>query len=88
VAFDWAWAAVASSRTTKGWPASGRRRCTEPFSKSPRTCDDPRMTTRRFPAPWRAEKMPGGYVVRDGNGKRSPIAIAAQTKPRRCRRKC
>jgi len=22
---------------------------------------------RRFPAPWRAEKTPGGYVVRDGN---------------------
>src|SRR5713226_4943669 len=22
---------------------------------------------RRFPAPWRAEKMPGGYVVRDAN---------------------
>jgi hypothetical protein len=26
------------------------------------------MTARRFPAPWRAEKMPGGYVVRDANG--------------------
>jgi hypothetical protein len=26
------------------------------------------MTTRRFPAPWRADKMPGGYVVRDANG--------------------
>jgi hypothetical protein len=25
------------------------------------------MTTRRFPAPWRADKMPGGYVVRDAN---------------------
>jgi hypothetical protein len=22
----------------------------------------------RFPAPWRADKMPGGYVVRDANG--------------------
>jgi hypothetical protein len=22
---------------------------------------------RRFPAPWRAEKMAGGYVVRDSN---------------------
>jgi hypothetical protein len=30
-------------------------------------CDDRRMTTRRFPPPWRAEKMPGGYVVRDAN---------------------
>ena len=25
------------------------------------------MTARRFPPPWRAEKMPGGYVVRDSN---------------------
>jgi hypothetical protein len=24
--------------------------------------------TRRLPAPWLAEKMPGGYVVRDANG--------------------
>jgi hypothetical protein len=23
---------------------------------------------RRFPPPWRADKMPGGYVVRDANG--------------------
>jgi hypothetical protein len=26
------------------------------------------MTPRRFPAPWRADKIPGGYVVRDANG--------------------
>jgi hypothetical protein len=25
------------------------------------------MTIRRFPPPWRAERMPGGYVVRDAN---------------------
>jgi hypothetical protein len=25
------------------------------------------MTTRRYPPPWRAEKMPGGYVARDAN---------------------
>jgi hypothetical protein len=25
-------------------------------------------SSRRFPAPWRADKMPGGYVVRDANG--------------------
>ena len=24
--------------------------------------------TRRLPAPWRVEKMPGGHVVRDANG--------------------
>jgi hypothetical protein len=28
----------------------------------------PRMTSRRFPAPWHADPMPGGYVVRDANG--------------------
>jgi hypothetical protein len=26
-------------------------------------------TPRRFPAPWHADPMPGGYVVRDANGK-------------------
>jgi hypothetical protein len=24
--------------------------------------------SRRFPPPWRAYKIPGGYVVRDANG--------------------
>jgi hypothetical protein len=28
----------------------------------------PSMTSRRFPAPWQADPMPGGYVVRDPNG--------------------
>jgi K+/H+ antiporter YhaU regulatory subunit KhtT len=23
---------------------------------------------RRFPPPWRADRIPGGYVVRDANG--------------------
>ena len=27
-----------------------------------------RRTSRRFPPPWRADKIPGGYVVRDANG--------------------
>ena len=26
------------------------------------------MTSRRFPPPWRADNIPGGYVVRDANG--------------------
>jgi hypothetical protein len=29
------------------------------------------MTTRRFTAPWRADKIPGGYVVRGVNVRRS-----------------
>jgi hypothetical protein len=28
----------------------------------------PSMTPRRFPPPWRADKVPGGYVVRDATG--------------------
>jgi hypothetical protein len=24
--------------------------------------------SRRFPPPWRADRIPGGYVVRDDNG--------------------
>ena len=27
--------------------------------------------SRRFPAPWREEKIAGGYVVRDANGQAS-----------------
>jgi hypothetical protein len=27
------------------------------------------MTSRRFPPPWHADPMPGGYVVRDANGR-------------------
>jgi hypothetical protein len=26
------------------------------------------VNDRRFPAPWRSDKIPGGYVVRDANG--------------------
>ena len=26
------------------------------------------VNTRRFPPPWSADKIPGGYVVRDANG--------------------
>jgi hypothetical protein len=28
----------------------------------------PSMTSRRFPTRWRADKIFGGYVVRDANG--------------------
>jgi hypothetical protein len=44
----------------------GRREAT--LLKIAAPCDDRGMTTRRFPAPWRADKMPGGYAVRDSNG--------------------
>jgi hypothetical protein len=32
-----------------------------------RTQPPPSMTSRRFPAPWRADNVPGGYVIRDAN---------------------
>ena len=31
-------------------------------------CDMLRHMPRRFPPPWKAEKIAGGYVVRDANG--------------------
>jgi hypothetical protein len=45
-------------------------------------------SARRFPPPWRAEKMPGGYVVRDASGQalaphvyaRATMAEAMQAK--------
>ena len=49
---------------TPGYPEQeGRGRGSTPTDR--RT---PGMASRRFPAPWRADKMPGGYVVRDANG--------------------
>jgi hypothetical protein len=30
--------------------------------------DNTRQKDRRFPPPWHAERIPGGYVVRDANG--------------------
>jgi hypothetical protein len=33
---------------------------------------------RRFPPPWRAEKMPGGYVVRDANDQAIAYLYARQ----------
>jgi hypothetical protein len=40
---------------------------------------------RRFPAPWRAEPMPGGYVVRDANGQALAYLYSREdpTRPRR-----
>jgi hypothetical protein len=29
---------------------------------------DCQTAQRRFPPPWRADKMPGGYIVRDATG--------------------
>jgi hypothetical protein len=42
----------------------------------------------RFPPPWRADKMPGGYVVRDANGQALAYVYSRRPKRRRCRRRC
>jgi hypothetical protein len=37
------------------------------------------MTTRRFPAPWTAEPIPGGFVVRDANEQAIAYVYARDT---------
>jgi hypothetical protein len=37
------------------------------------------MNTRRFPPPWRADKIPGGYVVRDANGQAIAYVYSRET---------
>jgi hypothetical protein len=32
--------------------------------------------SRRLPAPWRTEKVPGGYILRDATGSTSSVAAA------------
>jgi hypothetical protein len=34
---------------------------------------------RRFPPPWRADKIPGGYVVRDANGQALAYIYSRET---------
>jgi hypothetical protein len=55
-------------------PISSRRADDPPLLKIAAHCDDCGVTTRRFPAPWRADKMPCGYVVRDANGQ-APVYV-------------
>jgi hypothetical protein len=35
---------------------------------------------RRFPAPWTAEHIPGGYVVKDASGQALTYVYARETK--------
>jgi hypothetical protein len=35
---------------------------------------------RRFPAPWTAEQIPGGYVVKDATGQAIAYVYARETK--------
>jgi hypothetical protein len=37
------------------------------------------MTSRRFPAPWRADTIPGGYVVRDASGQSIAYVYSRET---------
>jgi hypothetical protein len=40
------------------------------------------VNDRRFPAPWRADRIPGGYVVRDANGQ-ALVYVYSRDKRRR-----
>jgi hypothetical protein len=44
--------------------------------------------SRRFPAPWHADPMPGGYVVRDANMPALAYLYSATTMLKRGRRRC
>jgi hypothetical protein len=37
------------------------------------------MKARRFPDPWRAEPIPGGYVVRDASGQSIAYVYSRET---------
>jgi hypothetical protein len=39
-----------------------------------------RPMTRRFPAPWKVEQIPGGYVVRDATGQSLAYVYARESK--------
>ena len=38
------------------------------------------MTSRRLPAPWQVEQIPGGYKVLDANGQALAYVYARETK--------
>ena len=38
------------------------------------------MTSRRFPAPWQVEQIPGGYKVLDASGQALAYVYARETK--------
>jgi hypothetical protein len=38
------------------------------------------MTSRRFPAPWQVEQIPGGYKVLDANGQSLAYIYATEKK--------
>jgi hypothetical protein len=44
--------------------------------------------TRRFPAPWHSDKIPGGYVIRDANGQALAYAYARATQAEAAKPKC
>jgi hypothetical protein len=41
-----------------------------------------RDTSRRFPPPWRADKIPGGYVIRGANGQALNLRVLPRQRSR------
>ena len=77
--------ALTAGRNSKGEPAHKLRFIHNHYSTHTRFQSDirtreKRMTeARRFPAPWYAEKISGGYVVRDANGQALAYVYARAT---------
>ncbi len=40
----------------------------------------PEQSTRRFPAPWTVEDIPGGYKVKDANGQSLAYVYGRETR--------
>jgi hypothetical protein len=63
---------------------AGQGRRFRAVEATPYPAVSPLMTTRRFRPPWHADKIAGGYAVRDANGaKRWPTSTPGR--PRGCR---
>jgi hypothetical protein len=45
-----------------------QKRCLTPNGRLEKRTSAMADGSRRFPPPWHADPMPGGYVVRDANG--------------------
>jgi hypothetical protein len=43
---------------------------------------------RRFPPPWRVDKIPGGYIVRDANGQALACVYSRENEAEARQAKC
>jgi hypothetical protein len=65
----------------EGNAVGGHASAVEAILRPAASASSPRMTSRRFPTPWRADKIAGGYVVRDASRPKSAGAGAQPYSP-------